>query len=173
VPGQAAWRTRLRVRCWLDVAVIISFSTRPMAPQGENPLSYPALSNMQRPPFTRAREIGASDAWLYGGRRRAVNNRELTRCCPLVHPQAHPPRQSCSCFLYLTRRSAYEPALGFPTRRTAPQGESLPTLPCRICNARPLLVPGKLAQATRSSTAAGNEISKADAPSSLVNLSAI
>jgi hypothetical protein len=46
---------------------------------------------------------------------------------------------------------------------------SLLTLPYELCGARPLLVPGKLAQATRSCRVLGNGRSKADAFSSSVN----
>ena len=43
------------------------------------------------------------------------------------------------------------------------------TLPYGLCNARPLLVPGKFAQATHSHRVLGNQRSKADALSSLAN----
>jgi hypothetical protein len=59
------------------------------------------------------------------------------------------------------------------TRWLAPQGESfIASLPYyELCNARPLLVPGKLAQATRTCSCRvwGNSRSKADAFSCSVN----
>jgi hypothetical protein len=46
---------------------------------------------------------------------------------------------------------------------------SLLTLPYELCSARPLLVPGKLAQVAHSCRVLGNHGSKADAFSSSVN----